>query len=102
MSPRPTFSSTDTSFKVALRGQVDAYFARTGKSRHADGRMIAKTVAFLALGAGLFGLLISGVLPALAALPVVLGLGAVIAGIGFNVVQSIVPDGPPGAPHLML
>lgn len=85
MTSRPTFSSTDTSFKVALRGKVDAYFTRTGKSRHADGRMIGKTVAFLALGVGLFGLLLSGVLPALAALPVLVALGLVIAGIGFNI-----------------
>ena len=85
MTPRPRFSSTDTSFKVALRAKVDAYFARTGKSRHADGKMIAKTVAFLAVGVGLFALLISGAVPALAALPVVMTLGAVIAGIGFNI-----------------
>ena len=85
MKTRPTFSTNDTAFKVDLRNRVDAYFARTGKSRHADGRMIAKTIAYLAVGAGLLVLLLSGVLPALAALPVTLVLGLVVAGIGFNI-----------------
>ena len=98
MRTQPRFSSTDTSFKVALRRKVDAYFARTGKSRHADGRMVGKTVAFLALGAGLFGLLISGVLPALVALPLVLTLGAVIAGIGFNIGHDAVHGAYSGHP----
>lgn len=98
MRTQPRFSSTDTSFKVALRRKVDAYFARTGKSRHADGKMVGKTVAFLALGAGLFGLLISGVLPALVALPVVLLLGAVIAVIGFNIGHDAVHGAYSGHP----
>ncbi|MDP1825572.1 MAG: acyl-CoA desaturase [Archangium sp.] len=85
MTNRPTFNTDDTSFKVDLRTRVDAYFTRTGKSRHADGRMIAKTIAFFGAGLGLMTLLISGVLPALAALPVVMVLGLVIAGLGFNV-----------------
>lgn len=85
MNARPTFSTNDTAFKVDLRRRVDGYFQRTGKSRHADGRMIAKTVAYLAAGVGLGALLLSGVLPALAALPVVMLLGLVIAGIGFNI-----------------
>lgn len=85
MTNRPTFHTDDTSFKVDLRTRVDAYFARTGKSRHADGRMLSKTIAFFGAGLGLMALLISGVLPALAALPVVMVLGLVIAGLGFNV-----------------
>lgn len=85
MKPRPTFSTDDTAFKVDLRNRVDAYFSGNGKSRHADGAMIAKTIAYLVAGAGLIALLLSGVLPALAALPVTLVLGLVIAGIGFNI-----------------
>ena len=85
MKSRPTFNTTDTAFKVDLRERVDAYFSSTGKSRHADGRMIAKTIVYLSVGAGLLALLFSGVLPALAALPVTLVLGLVVAGIGFNV-----------------
>jgi linoleoyl-CoA desaturase len=85
MQRRPTFSTNDTAFKVDLRGRVDAYFARSGKGRHADGRMIVKTISFFAAGGGLMALLISGVLPALAALPVAIVLGLVVAGLGFNI-----------------
>ena len=85
MHERPTFSTNDTAFKVDLRTRVDAYFARTGKGRHADARMIIKTVAFLGAGVGLMALLLTGVLPALAALPVVMLLGLVVAGMGFNI-----------------
>lgn len=85
MTTRPTFPTDDTAFKVDLRSRVDAYFTRTGKSRHADGRMIAKTVAFLGAGVGLVALLLSGVLPALAALPVAMAMGLVVAGLGFNI-----------------
>ena len=84
-SVRPTFSTDDTAFKVDLRRRVDAWFQRTGKSRHADGRMIAKTFAFLGAGVGLMTLLISGVLPALVALPVAMVMGLVVAGLGFNI-----------------
>jgi fatty acid desaturase len=85
MSPRPTFATDDTAFKVDLRTRIDGYFSRTGKSRHADGRMIIKTIAFLGAAVGLMTLLLSGVLPALAALPVVMLLGLVVAGLGFNI-----------------
>jgi linoleoyl-CoA desaturase len=85
MNSRPAFSTTDTAFKTELRRRIDAYFTRTGKTRHADGRMIAKTVAFLGAGTGMVVLLLSGVLPALIALPAAMVLGLVIAGIGFNV-----------------
>lgn len=85
MQSRPVFGTNDTTFKLELRRRVDAYFARTGKSRHADGRMVAKTITFLAAGIGLMALLFSGVLPALAALPVAMVLGLVVAGIGFNI-----------------
>ena len=85
MTPRPTFETDDTDFKVDLRRRVDGYFSRTGKSRHADARMITKTVMFLGAGVGLMALLISGVLPALAALPAVMVLGLVVAGLGFNI-----------------
>ena len=85
MMNRPTFNTADSAFRTDLRSRVDAWFSRTGKSRHADGRMIAKTVAFLGAGAGLAGLLLSGVLPALVALPVAMVLGLVVAGLGFNI-----------------
>jgi linoleoyl-CoA desaturase len=85
MTARPTFDAADNTFQVALRERVDAWFLKAGKSRFADGRMIAKTVFFLLSAVGLLALLISGWLSALAALPVAMGLGLLVACIGFNV-----------------
>ena len=88
MKDRPTYDVSDRAFRTDLRERVDAYFQRTGKSRGADGAMIAKTVVYLALTSGLLALLISGVLPALAGIPVAMALGLAIAGIGFNVAHD--------------
>lgn len=88
MKKRPTFNPDDNAFKLDLRRRVDSYFARTGKSRFATRGMVAKTVFFLGAAVGLSGLILSGVLPALAVLPVAMGLGLVIAGIGFNVAHD--------------
>jgi linoleoyl-CoA desaturase len=90
MTARPNFNSDDNGFKAALRTEVDGYFARTGKHRHADGRMVAKTVVYLSAGAGLMALVFSGVLPSLVALPVAMLMGLVVAGLGFNIAHDAV------------
>ncbi len=84
-SAKDLFESRDHRLQQALRERVDAYFAESGRSPHANAEMVGKTVFFLAAAAGSLALLVSGVLPALVALPVCLFLGALLAGIGFNV-----------------
>lgn len=90
MTTRPIFDPRDNAFKIDLRERVDAYFARTGKSRHADGKMVAKTIAYLGTAIGVMVLLLSGVLPVLAALPLVMLMGLLIAGMGFNVAHDAI------------
>ncbi len=81
----PRFDAHDDRLLRALRERVDAYFSERGLSKHADARMVAKTVFFLGGNWALLALLSSGSLPALAALPLCLLLGVLLAGIGFNV-----------------
>jgi linoleoyl-CoA desaturase len=52
--------------------------------------MVAKTVVYLSVAAGLMGLVFSGVLPALAALPLTMLMGLVVAGLGFNIAHDAV------------
>ena len=79
------FDTSDTHLQNALRTRVDAYFDERGLSRHADARMVRKTVFFLALMTALWAVLAWGVLPALVAAPVCVVLGIVLAAVGFNV-----------------
>ncbi len=90
MTPRPTFVSNDLAFRRALRERVDAYFKREGKSRYADARMVGKTIFLLVLSAAVMVMLISGVIPALAALPTAMGMGLLVAGLGFNIAHDAV------------
>lgn len=87
---RLTFDTHDTRFQNALRARVNAYFAERGISRHADARMVTKTVLFLGAAAALWAVLASGALTPLLALPVVLLLGVVLAGVGFNVCHDAI------------
>lgn len=79
------FDTHDTRLQRALRETVDAYFARTGRSRHANAAMVLKTVVFLGGTLALVGVLVSGVLPPLWALGGAVLLGLLMAGVGFNV-----------------
>lgn len=88
--PRPTFSPENPDFRAALKTRVAEYFARTGKSQHADWRMIAKTGVFFGAFVGLLITLYSGVLPWFLALPSAGALGIVVAGIGFNIAHDAV------------
>lgn len=81
---RDHFDSSNTAFQRDVKARVDAYFAG-GKSRFATPGMVLKTLFYLGGTAALLGVLSAGVLPPWPALAVSLVLGALVAGIGFNV-----------------
>ncbi len=82
---RDHFDSSDTSLQRDLKARVDAYFADAKLSRHATLGMVLKTAFYLGGAASLLALLASGLLPPWLALLGSLLLGALVAGIGFNV-----------------
>ncbi len=84
------FDTRDLKLQTALRERINGYFASRGLSKHGGGRMMLKVALFLGAAVTLWGLLVSGVLPALAAIPVCLALGLVMAGIGFNVAHDAI------------
>jgi linoleoyl-CoA desaturase len=88
MSARPTFAADDGAFRLDLRQRVEAYFVRTGKSRHADGFMVAKTLVYLGAAVGLVVTLLGGRVGGPGSLALELVLGLVVAGLGFNVAHD--------------
>jgi linoleoyl-CoA desaturase len=68
-----------------LKARVDAYFNYAGVPRTANAGQWAKAAFFVGGTAALFAVLVSGALPALAALPVAALLGVFMAATGFNV-----------------
>lgn len=68
-----------------LKDAIDGHFARTGRSRHADARMVRKSLFFFGSAVLVLGLLISGVVPVWGALALALVLGVLNAAIGFNI-----------------
>lgn len=87
---RLTFDTRDNRLQTALRERVNAYFSERGISKHADGRMVTKTVIFLGGSAALLALLVSGVFSPLIALPLAVLLGVMLAGVGFNVCHDAI------------
>ncbi|MBS1149361.1 MAG: acyl-CoA desaturase [Myxococcaceae bacterium] len=87
---RLTFDPRDHRLQTALRERINAYFTERGISRHADGRMVAKTVVFLGGSAALWALLASGVTGAWLGLPLAVLLGVMLAGVGFNVCHDAI------------
>jgi linoleoyl-CoA desaturase len=72
-------------FSKQVKQRVNAYFEQTGKSRHANAAMVAKTVILLGTYFGSYGLIISGVLSPLAMWAMCAVMGVAMAGIGFSV-----------------
>ena len=72
-------------FFATVRRRVDAYFAQTGKTKQADGRMVAKVTFFLLALAALYFLILLGGFSPLVMLALAVALGMVCAFIGFNV-----------------
>jgi linoleoyl-CoA desaturase len=88
-SPIPTFPVRDGArFLQEVRAQVDAYFTERGLSTKANGAMVLKTVAILAMTFVPYGLILSGWFsgPVMLLLAAVTGLG--VAGIGFSIAHD--------------
>ena len=83
------FSNTDAApFIREMKARVNAYFKEEGISKHADARMVWKTVAMLAITFVPYGLILSGWFGpwAMLGLCVVMGIGT--AGCGFSIAHD--------------
>jgi len=77
-------------FFADVKKRVDSYFKENKISKHANGEMIFKTVFFLGLLFGLYGLIISGYFSLMTMLGMSIVLGMVQAFIGFNVCHDAI------------
>lgn len=75
-------------FVPEVRARVNAWFDETGKSKHADWRMILKTVIILGGSVATYALLLSGWFTPFQMLLLCVLLGVGIAGIGFSVAHD--------------
>ena len=71
-----------------MKAGVDAYFARSGLSRHADAAMVGKTAVLVCLYFGSYALIVSGLPPLPWAWALCLAMGVGMAGIGFSVTHD--------------
>lgn len=87
MSQKVKFSSASNSqFYATLRSRVNQYFSQHQLSQHANGQMWGKTAFFLAGFAGIYLIIISGLLSSIwLLLPLAAVLGMFSAFVGFNV-----------------
>jgi linoleoyl-CoA desaturase len=76
--------SADTGFQALVKKRVADYFAQSGRTPNADGRMVAKTIFWLALAAALWLAAVFAPSRALAWIAACC-LGFTLAAIGFNV-----------------
>lgn len=76
---------SDKNFATDVKKEVNRYFEENNISKHADYRMVLKTVVMLTVYFGAYALIISGAFswPVMLFLCVVMGVG--MAGIGFSV-----------------
>ncbi len=79
-----------SAFFTTVRQRVDAHFAQTGKHRHANFAMWAKTFLFLSGFVGCYILIISSILPPSAMLMFALLLGVFSAFVGFNICHDAI------------
>lgn len=77
-----------TSFDDDLKSRVDAHFAARGRSSKATPGMVLRTVLLLGTFYGAYALLLTNRLTPLAMLGVAVGMGVVMAGIGFGVAHD--------------
>jgi linoleoyl-CoA desaturase len=86
---RIRFSSREAAAFVAeIKGEVAAWFARTGRSEKANAAMVTKTVVLLGGLVGGYLLLITNTVSGWGAFAVVLGMGVTMAGVGFSVAHD--------------
>ncbi len=79
-----------SAFFTTVRQRVDAHFAQTGKHRHANFAMWAKTFLFLGGFIGCYVLILSAVLPSLTMLLFAVLLGIFSAFVGFNICHDAI------------
>jgi len=75
----------DTGFKKTLKTRVDQYFNEKGISRKANGYMVFKAIFYVGGLIGLYAALVLGHFSDLTMLLMMVGLGLLIGGIGFNI-----------------
>ena len=86
---RIRFSSREAAAFVAeIKGEVAAWFARTGRSDKANAAMVTKTVILLGALIGGYLLLLTNTVSGWGAFAVVLGMGVAMAGVGFSVAHD--------------
>jgi len=78
-------NSGNSNFFATLKARVDEYFITTNKSKHANSRMIVKTVFFLTAFIFLYTTIILDFLPLYGQLILAILLGMTMAFIGFNI-----------------
>jgi len=71
-----------------VKRDVAEYFESTNRSRHADWRMVLKTVLLFTLTFGAYGLILSGLFSAWGMLALAIVMGAGFAGLGFSVAHD--------------
>ena len=71
-----------------VKSRVAEYFESTGRSRHADGRMVLKTILLFLLTFGAYGLILSGMFAPWVMLLLTIAMGAGFAGLGFSVAHD--------------
>ncbi|MGI9544750.1 MAG: fatty acid desaturase family protein, partial [Cyclobacteriaceae bacterium] len=82
--------SNQPGFYAEVRHEVGQYFKENNLSRKANGEMVAKTLFFLVMLVGLYGLLLSNQFNLWACLGFAIVLGMVQAFIGFNVCHDAI------------
>jgi linoleoyl-CoA desaturase len=77
-------------FQNELRQEVEAYFKQTGKKKTADTKMIVKTIVMLTGFFGCWALVYTNLLPFWGIMALMLPLGVITAGVGFNVLHDAI------------
>ncbi|KQS91853.1 acyl-CoA desaturase [Chryseobacterium sp. Leaf394] len=91
MTQKVKFSSTSNSrFYATVRGRVDLFFSQQNLSQHANASMWQKTAFFLTGFVGIYIVIISGLTPLWALLPLSVLLGMFSAFVGFNVCHDAI------------
>lgn len=80
-------------FRSVLRKRVDEYFARSGKSKHADWRMVLKIIFYLGGYFSVYAFVLSAERPGVQYFAAMLLAGLFMAGIGFNVAHDAAHGG---------
>jgi len=83
-------NSTKSQFFAETRSRVDDYFTGQKLSRHANSGMWTKTIIFMTLFLGLYGLLLSGFFAGPVLLIFCVLLGMVSAFVGFNICHDAI------------